>query len=74
MVEVAARSSLGGITGRERSMEKVKIERHGAEGPIWICGWLFTIGLLHLFFWRGVLAIVIWPYYVGMAVHGFIHW
>jgi hypothetical protein len=27
--------------------------------------WLYTIGFLHLSFWRGVLALVIWPYYLG---------
>jgi uncharacterized membrane protein len=27
---------------------------------------LFTIGFLHLTFWKGVLAIVLWPYYLGV--------
>jgi hypothetical protein len=31
-------------------------------------GWLFTIGYLHLTFWKGVLAIIIWPYYIGVEV------
>jgi hypothetical protein len=39
----------------------------GACGSIWAIGWLFTIGYLQLTFWRGVLAIVIWPYYLGVA-------
>lgn len=30
--------------------------------------WLFTIGYLHLTFWQGVLAIIIWPYYLGAAL------
>jgi hypothetical protein len=34
-------------------------------GPFWAIGWLFTIGFLHLTFWKGVLAIIIWPYYLG---------
>ena len=34
-------------------------------GPIWVIGWLFTIGFLHLAFWRGVLALIVWPYYLG---------
>jgi len=25
----------------------------------------FTIGYLHLSFWKGVLAVIIWPYYIG---------
>jgi hypothetical protein len=44
---------------------KIKIEQHSSLGLLWFVGWLFTIGYLHLGFWRGVLAIVIWPYYIG---------
>lgn len=35
-------------------------------GPIWLMGWLFTLGFLKLAFWKGVLAIVLWPYYLGL--------
>lgn len=35
---------------------------------IWFAAWLFTIGFLHLTFWKAVLAIVLWPYYVGVHV------
>jgi uncharacterized membrane protein len=49
-------------------MEKIKIEQHSFTGTLWIMGWLFTIGLLHLAFWKGVLAIVLWPYYLGQLV------
>jgi hypothetical protein len=38
------------------------------SGLLWIAGWLFTIGYQHLGFWRSVLAIVIWPYYIGAAL------
>jgi hypothetical protein len=48
-------------------MEKIKIEHHTLSGGVWIAAWLFTIGFLHLAFWQGVLAIVIWPYYLGVA-------
>jgi hypothetical protein len=46
----------------ERDMEKVQIQRHTFMGTAWIAAWLFTIGFLHLDFWRGVLAVVLWPY------------
>jgi hypothetical protein len=39
-----------------------------AEGLIWAIGWLFTIGYLHLHVWKGLLAIIIWPYYLGTAL------
>jgi len=35
-------------------------------GPVWAVGWLFTIGFLHLAFWKAALAIVLWPYYLGI--------
>ena len=35
-------------------------------GPLWFMGWLFTIGFLKLAFWKGVLALVVWPYYLGV--------
>jgi uncharacterized membrane protein len=38
-------------------------------GPLWVMGWLFAIGYLKLSFWKGVLAIVLWPYYLGAFLH-----
>ena len=41
-----------------------------ALGPVWLIGWLFTIGYCSMpFFWQGVLALLIWPYYLGAALH-----
>jgi hypothetical protein len=48
-------------------MEKIRIEQHSMGGLIWIVGWFFTIGFLHLTFGRGVLALLLWPYYLGVA-------
>jgi hypothetical protein len=52
-------------------MQNIAVENCGAHGAgegLWMMGWLFTIGFLHLSFWKGVLAIVIWPYYLGVEV------
>lgn len=46
-------------------MEKIRVEQHSTAGGAWFIGWLFTIGFLQLSFWKGVLALVIWPYYIG---------
>lgn len=43
----------------------VRIHRHGSLGMFWVIGWLFTIGFLKHGFWTGVLAIFIWPYFLG---------
>jgi hypothetical protein len=45
--------------------ERIRIEQHSVGGLLWVAGWLFTIGYLHLPFWKGVLAMFIWPYYLG---------
>jgi len=54
-------------------MEKIKIEQHSFMGIFWIWPWLFTIGFLHLTFWKGVLAFVLWPYYLGTWSSSLLH-
>jgi hypothetical protein len=46
-------------------MEKIRIEQHSFMGTVWFAGWLFTIGFLHLTFWKGVAALFVWPYFLG---------
>jgi hypothetical protein len=48
-------------------MERIRIEQHSSLGLLWMAGWLFTIGYLDLSFWKGVFAILVWPYFVGAA-------
>lgn len=48
---------------------KVRTDGAGVGGSLWAMGWLFTIGYLHLPFLKGVLAIVLWPYYIGLTLH-----
>jgi len=42
--------------------------RFASGSAVWAAGWLFSIGYLHLPFWRAVLALIIWPYFLGAAV------
>lgn len=51
-------------------MEKIKVEQHGFTMFSWFAGWLFSIGFLSLPLGKAVLAIVLWPYYIGVAVKG----
>ena len=53
-------------------MDKIKVQQCGSTGILWAIGWLFTIGFLHLTFWKGVLAIIIWPYYIGVAISTYV--
>ncbi len=34
---------------------------------IWFIGWLFTIAFAKLIWWQAILALVVWPYYLGIA-------
>ncbi|MGJ3232531.1 MAG: hypothetical protein ACFE0P_12095 [Oceanicaulis sp.] len=43
----------------------ISIQQHSGLGMLWFAGWLFTIGYLKLGFWSGVLALLVWPYFLG---------
>lgn len=52
-------------------MTKVKIEQQLFGGGMWFVAWLFTLGFLKLSFGQGLLALIIWPYYIGKALSMF---
>jgi hypothetical protein len=52
---------------------QIRIEQHTFMGTAWCAAWLFTLGYLDLSFWRGVLAIILWPYYIGAHFGMFNH-
>jgi hypothetical protein len=39
-----------------------------AGGVIWFIGWLFTIGYVNLVWWKIILGIVVWPYFLGVDI------
>ena len=49
---------------------KIKCGRSGPAvgGSIWFIGWLFTWSLAGLVWWKILLGLIIWPYYLGEAV------
>jgi len=51
---------------KAQKIQKIRIEHHPFLGLGWCGAWLFTIGFLQLAFWRAVLAILLWPYYLGV--------
>jgi len=38
------------------------------SGLFWFMGWLFTIAFTQLNLWQSVLGLIIWPYYLGIAL------
>ncbi len=39
-------------------------------GMVWFAGWLFSLGYLDMGFFKGILSLLIWPYYIGVALAG----
>lgn len=37
-------------------------------GMLWFGGWLFTIGWADLVWWKAILGLFVWPYYMGVHV------
>ena len=37
----------------------------GFFGGFWFIGWLFTGGFADLVWWKWILGIVVWPFYLG---------
>lgn len=49
-------------------MEKIRIEQHTITGGLWFTMWLFTVGYLQLDLIRGLFALLLWPYFLGVAL------
>lgn len=45
-----------------------KVTCESSLGLLWFGGWLFTLGYLSLGFWKGVWALIVWPYFLGVAL------
>jgi hypothetical protein len=48
--------------------QRIRIEQHSGLGLVWFAGWLFTVGYLELGLWRGLLALLLWPYFLGVEL------
>jgi hypothetical protein len=38
------------------------------SGVFWFIGWVFTIAFAELVWWEALLGVIVWPYYLGLAV------
>jgi hypothetical protein len=62
MVDRAKNNKNGGMTMKASG---------GFMGAFWFAGWLFTIGFAHLAWWKIILGIVVWPWFLGNHVVGY---
>jgi hypothetical protein len=37
-------------------------------GAFWFAGWLFTMAYTSPVWWKWIVGLVIWPYFLGVAV------
>jgi hypothetical protein len=52
------------VKGKEEGMKNA-----GAfGGTIWFIGWLFTIGFADLTWWKIIIGVVVWPFFLGDKV------
>jgi hypothetical protein len=35
---------------------------------LWFGGWLFTIAFARLIWWKAILALVLWPYFLALTL------
>ncbi|MGZ3425622.1 MAG: hypothetical protein ACXVCV_03185 [Polyangia bacterium] len=40
----------------------------GTAGMLWLAGWLFTIGFAKLIWWKALVGLIVWPYFLATAV------
>jgi hypothetical protein len=41
----------------------------GASGGVlWFIGFLFTIGFVNMVWWKILLSLIIWPFFLGQAL------
>lgn len=51
----------------ERSRAPIKLTSP-LSGTLWFIGWLFTIGFAQLAWWKVLLALILWPYFLGATL------
>jgi hypothetical protein len=52
----------------ERSQNKTIVRVDTGAGIFWFMGWLFTISFAKLVWWQVILGLIMWPYFLGLAV------
>jgi len=57
--------SQGACDADRASRRKLRARSKGASSALWLSGWLFTIGFAKLVWWKALLALVVWPYFLG---------
>lgn len=54
--------------GDDKRIIRGKMEIAGIVGPVWLIGFLFTMGYAQPGFGKAILVLLFWPYYLGSAM------
>ena len=52
----------------ESKPKTTTVHSSSLAGAFWFAGWLFTIAFAKLIWWKALLALVIWPWYLALVV------
>lgn len=57
------------MTVIEERSKNIKVRTTSTSGGvIWTAGWIFTIAFARLIWWKALLALVIWPWYLALRM------
>lgn len=51
----------------KRPQQNLNIRATSSFGVVWLIGWLFTISFAKLVWWKAILALLLWPYFLGLV-------
>ncbi len=52
----------------ETKTKNVRVSSGSTAGMFWCAGWMFTVAFARLIWWKALLALVIWPWYLGSTL------
>jgi len=55
-------------TETETKPRPIRVHSGGSAGVFWTAGWMFTIAFARLIWWKALLALVIWPWYLALKI------
>lgn len=54
---------------RENAPPSAKVSQGGGLAcMLWFTGWLFTIGFAQLVWWKAIVGLLLWPYFLALAL------
>jgi len=65
---LVAKSAGEEATMRQETTAVKVMPYQSAAGMLWLAGWLFTIGFAKLIWWKTLLGLAVWPYFLATAV------